>query len=416
MKHNRSLPSYGGGDHRPLIATPKRVCLLIGQLGLGGAEKQVVLLARGLSERGVRTSVLVMYTGGPREDELRAAGVRVVHLDCPSLSSMPHPVSRSGTGLARAVRAPGLALRSVGAAALAAESVRRIAVHLRRERPDVLHAFLFHGYAAAGPAALLARVPVLVAGRRGLSGREWERPGLRVLARIANRLTDHVVANADAVADCARNVERIPAAKLATIYNGIPDSAFEPAAAAVLDTDAPVILCVANLYWYKGHRHLIEAAALLRERAAACTLALVGDGPERRHLEDRARELALDVRFLGHRADVEMLLARADVCVLPSLTEGMSNAVMEAMAAGKPVVATEVGGTGELLRGRGVLVPPGDPEALADGLARVLGDPVLAARLGAEARRWSRAHLSADAMVERHVDLYGKLLAARCAG
>jgi glycosyltransferase involved in cell wall biosynthesis len=271
----------------------------------------------------------------------------------------------------------------------------------------VLHAFLFHSYVAAAPAALFARVPVLVAGRRSLGDCLPDRLILRVLARIANRCTDHVIANADAVADDARRVERIPASKITTVYNGIPDSAFEPAPAAALVAEAPVILCVANLIWYKGHRHLLEAVSLLRDRGVAGTLVLVGDGPERRELEDLARVLALDIRFLGFRTDVESLLTRADVCVLPSLTEGLSNAVMEAMAAGKPIVATEVGGTGE---------PPADAGALADGLARVLEDPVLAARLGAEARHWSRTHLSVDAMVDRHVDLYRKLLEDRCAG
>jgi glycosyltransferase involved in cell wall biosynthesis len=124
--------------------------------------------------------------------------------------------------------------------------------------------------------------------------------------------------------------------------------------------------------------------------------------------------LGVDARFLGHRSDIGALLARADICVLPSLTEGMSNAVMEAMAAGKPIVATDVGGTGELLRGRGVLVPPADAGALADGVARLLAEPELAARLGGEARRWSRQHLGVDGMVEQHVSLYGRLLEHRC--
>jgi L-malate glycosyltransferase len=100
---------------------------------------------------------------------------------------------------------------------------------------------------------------------------------------------------------------------------------------------------------------------------------------------------------------------------LPSLHEGMSNAVMEAMAAGRPVVATDVGGTGELLDGRGILVPPSDSGALADGIAHVLDDPALAARLGARARDWSLEHLHVDAMVDRHVHIYRELLESRCA-
>jgi glycosyltransferase involved in cell wall biosynthesis len=204
--------------------------------------------------------------------------------------------------------------------------------------------------------------------------------------------------------------------RITTVYNGIPDTAFEPAQAAALVADGPVILCVANLIRYKGHRYLLEACALLRDRGLTCTLVLVGDGPERAELERRAAGLSIDARFLGHRRDIAQLLARADVCVLPSLTEGLSNAVMEAMAAGKAIVATNVGGTGELLRdGRGILVPPADAGALARAISRVLQDAELSASLRAHSREWAHSHLRADAMVQRHIELYAGLLEDACA-
>jgi glycosyltransferase involved in cell wall biosynthesis len=223
------------------------------------------------------------------------------------------------------------------------------------------------------------------------------------------------VANAESVAEDTRRHEKVRTDKIMTVYNGLPDAAFEPVAPATVHTDSPVVLCIANLKIYKGHRVLLDAVARLRDQDLPCTLVLVGEGPERRALEEQAEQLKIDVRFLGTRTDVEPLLARADVVVLSSLHEGMSNAVMEAMAAGRPVVATDVGGTGELLRGRGILVPPSDPDALADGLGRVLGDPALAAHLGAEARAWSRDHLHVDAMVDQHVHIYRELLERRCA-
>jgi L-malate glycosyltransferase len=368
----------------------RRVCLLIGQLGLGGTEKQVVLLASGLRERGLDAGVLVMFEGGPREDALRAAGVPVVHLGFVT-GIGPRTLAANVAAFARLVR------------------------HLRRHRPDVLHAFLFHSYVTAAPAARLGRVGVLVAGRRSLGDFKQGRRLLLAVERVATGMTDLVVANAEAVAmDTFRN-EGVRAAKIVTIYNGLPDAAFEPAEPAAIDGAAPVVLCVANLKEHKGHRYLLEAAALLRDRGVACTLALAGDGPERSALEIQAARLGVDVRFLGTRTDIDALLARARVVALPSLHEGMSNAVMEAMAAGRPVVATDVGGTRELLRGRGVLVPPADAEALADGLAEVLGDPALAADLGARARHWSLANLSVEAMVDRHVHLYRDLLERRCA-
>lgn len=370
---------------------PARVCLLIGQLGLGGTEKQVVLLAEGLRARGVDVSVLVMFAGGPREDELRAAGVPVVHLGFVGGTAWPRLLPANAAAFARLVR------------------------HLRRRRPEVLHAFLFHSYVTAAPAARLAGIRLLVAGRRSLGDFKDGRRLLLAAERVVTSMTDLLVANAEAVSADTLRRERIRPDKITTIYNGLPDSAFVPAVPEVIATAAPVVLCVANLKPDKGHRFLLQALARLRDQGRACTLALAGEGPERARLRHLADRLGIDVRFLGARTDIPSLLARAQVVVLPSLHEGMSNAVMEAMAAGRPVVATDVGGTGELLRGRGILVPPADPRALADGLTRVLDDAALAARLGAAARSWSREHLHVDAMVDRHIDLYRELLGRRCA-
>jgi glycosyltransferase involved in cell wall biosynthesis len=380
-----ALPSAGEPGDAP-TARLARVCLLIGQLGTGGTEKQLTLLARGLRSRGVDTTVLVMFEGGPHEDALHAAGIPVVHL-----------------GFAR--RSAGWRMPLVNVAAFL-----RLVAHLRCARPDVLHAFLFYSYVTAAPAARLARVPVLVAGRRSLADGKVGRHMLLAVERAATRVTDLLVANARAVAEDTRHTERVRRDKLVVVYNGLPDSAFAPVPPASLVTQLPVLVCIANLRTYKGHRYLLEAVAQLRTRGLPCTLALAGDGPERLALEHQAARLDIDVRFLGIRTDIERLLARADVVVLPSLEEGMSNAVMEAMAAERPIVATNVGGTGELLRDRGVLVPPGESEALADGIERVLTDPALARRLGRQARAWSREHLLADAMVDRHVFIYRELL------
>jgi glycosyltransferase involved in cell wall biosynthesis len=384
------LAAYAPPPAAPVV--PGRVCLMIGQLGLGGTEKQVVLLAQGLRARGIDAHVLLMFEGGPREHGLRAAGVPVVHLGF-------------------ATSAAGARMLPLNAAAFV-----RLVRQLRRLRPDVLHAFLFHSYVTAAPAARLAGVRVLVAGRRSLGDFKRGRRVLLAVERLATRVTDLLVANADAVAEDTRRHEKVRVDKLTTVYNGLPDAAFAPAEPAVIDTTAPVVLCIANLKRDKGHHFLLEAVARLRDQRLPATLALVGDGPQRRALEEQAVRLDVDVRFLGTRADIEPLLARADVVALPSLHEGMSNAVMEAMAAGRPVVATDVGGTGELLRDRGVLVPPSDGAALAEGLARVLRDPALAARLGARARAWSREHLHVDTMVDRHVQIYRELLERRCAG
>src|SRR5262249_52826051 len=154
---------------------------------------------------------------------------------------------------------------------------------------------------------------------------------------------DLVVANSQAVADCTLTNERLRPTKLATVYNGLPPSAFDEAVPVRLGADLPTVLCVAKLRWCKGQGGLVRAAGVVRGRGRPCPVVPVGEGPERPTLERLAAELSVDVRLLGARQDVQQLLAGADVVVLPSLTEGMPNAVMEAMAAGRPVVATAVG-------------------------------------------------------------------------
>jgi glycosyltransferase involved in cell wall biosynthesis len=365
---------------------PARVCLLIGQLGLGGAEKQLVLLARGLSARGIRTHLLVMFEKGPREEELKGTGVHVVEL--------------------------GFRPRSVGwqAYAVNVRALARLVCFLRKERPQVLQAFLFAAYVIAAPAAVLARVPVLVAGRRSLGYfKKGNRLALAV-ERVATRWTDFLVANSTAIADEVRRDEGVPAAKISVIRNGMRRNEFEPAEPATVLTSLPVVLCVANLGAHKGHRYLLKACSALQSSGHPCTLVLIGDGPERNQLEQMADSLGIDARFLGARTDVAGFLARADVVVLPSLYEGSSNAVMEAMAAGRPVVATAVGGTPELLEGRGMLVPPADAAGLAEGLQHVLSDRDAADAMGRKAHEWAMANLTDDVMVDCYVTLYRQLL------
>jgi glycosyltransferase involved in cell wall biosynthesis len=364
---------------------------VIGQLGLGGTEKQVVLLAEGLRRRGVDVTVVVLTTKGSRTAALRATGIPVMYVGLERTTGW-RALVRAGVALTRLTR------------------------YFAAVRPHVVHAFLYHSYVLSAPAARLAGIPVVIAGRRSLDdfkrGQRWA----LLAERIATRMTHLLVANAYAVADCVRTGERVANRKVRVIYNGLPEEAFADAPPARLRTGRPVVLCVANLKPHKGHRSLLEAGRLLHKRRLPCTFVFAGGGPEHAALARRAAQLRLDVRLLGPRQDVDRLLARADVVVLPSTTEGMSNAVMEAMAAGRPVVATAVGGTPELLGdGRGLLVRPGDARGLADAVAAVLTDPARAQAMATAARHWSRTHLHSDTMVQQYVDLYAGLVGRRCA-
>ncbi|MDT7538081.1 MAG: hypothetical protein QOI82_1666 [Actinomycetota bacterium] len=340
-----------------------------------------MLLASALRARGVQVRVAALYAGGPREQELASAGVPVW------LGGVPRKwqVWRLLAALWRLFRL------------------------MRRERPDVVHAFLFHAYVIAGPLARLARVPVTVAGRRSLGSFLDGRPLLRLLGRWSNHAYDAVVANAQAVADDTLRREGLAPAAVHVIPNALPDEAFATGATAHRWAEPVQLLCVGNLIAYKGHSNLLAALAQLR---SPVHLDIAGEGPERDRLQLAAEQRGLDVSLLGARRDVAVLLQSADVFVLPSLEEGMSNALMEAMAAGLPIVATDVGGNREVLGDTGVLCRAGDPADLARTLQGLLDDPEGARAMGCTARRRAEERFRVDAFAEAHVTLYRRLLEA----
>src|SRR5262247_4497438 len=176
---------------------------------------------------------------------------------------------------------------------------------------------------------------------------------------------------------------------------------------------ARVVGCVAGLKPVKGHRHLLEAAAKVMKGDARVHLVLVGDGELRDEIAAHARRLGIGARtnLLGHREDSAQLAAAFDVAVLASLSEGLPNAVMEAMAAGAPVVATAVGGTTELIIDgvTGFLVPPADADALARRILDMIRNPELSSRMAAQGRRRTLSQFGMRRMVESVERLYDEM-------
>jgi len=170
---------------------------------------------------------------------------------------------------------------------------------------------------------------------------------------------------------------------------------------------------VGRLGQEKGHQHLLKAATLVPQ----ATFVIAGEGPLRESLEAQAKQLGIDgrVKFLGHREDIQDLLAICDVFVLPSLSEGLPVSVLEAMAASKPVVASAVGGNKEVvIHGEtGLLVPPADPTALATAIQSILSDPGFAARLAAAGNERVQKQFSAETMVGKITQIYDELIVQR---
>ena len=265
------------------------------------------------------------------------------------------------------------------------------------------------------PAAALAGVRARVGSRRELNPDKSS--GQIRLQRQAYRCAHAVVANSRA-AKGALEAEGLAPSRIRVIANGVDLAGFAPRGAR---RRIQTVLTVANLRDEKGHDILLQAAALLCASRGDVRFLIAGDGPRRADLEALARRLDLDrrVQFLGHRDDVPALLAEADAFVLPSRSEAFPNGVIEAMAAGLPVVASAVGGLLDLVdNGRtGLLVRPNDPPALAGALETLIDAPDFAASLGLAARRTIAERYSFDRMVHAFEELYlSQLDASRDAG
>jgi glycosyltransferase involved in cell wall biosynthesis len=281
------------------------------------------------------------------------------------------------------------------------------------ERPSVFHAHLTWPLACTYGllAAALGRVPAVVATVQlfvDIPYGRWVRARQRLLSMRVGR---YIAVSRDLAGRLHRTFG-IPRDKISVVHNGVPVLPLPRQHRSVEDgfSTPPVILTTARLDPQKGLDDLLAAAALVPE----ARFVLAGDGPQRDHLIARTESLGLSgrVSFLGLRHDVPELLAGCDLFVLPSRYEGLPLAVLEAMAAGKPVVATAVAGTDEaVVPGlTGLLVPPEDGPALAGAIRTVLGDPALAARLGRAGRERVERELTARTMGDRVTRIYRELL------
>jgi glycosyltransferase involved in cell wall biosynthesis len=287
----------------------------------------------------------------------------------------------------------------------------RFARWCRKHRIDILQSCEFYGNVFALTGAVLAGVPLRIGGRRGMYVDKSH--GQKQLHAFGYRGAHAVVANSRAAADLLI-AEGVSRSKVIVIPNGLDVQAFAP---RVARAHLRRIVIVADLRDRKGHDVLIDAMPTVIAGRPDAELLIVGDGPLRGALEQRAqqRDITASARFLGHRDDVPAILADADVFALPSYSEAFPNAVLEAMAAGLPLIVTGVGGIPELVEHAhsGLLVPPGSPDALAAALLQLLNDPAEAAALGAAARRAVESRFSFDRMVEEFEALYLRLLDAR---
>ena len=304
---------------------------------------------------------------------------------------------------------------------------RRFLGILRDRRVRIVHSYLPAGNLLGTFSGTIARVPARIVSKRALCGYKAGHPVVSFLEDLANLAADAVMVNSMAVAEDVRRNERFTGGKIFLVYNGIdlwkaetrPVGDLFPALSG--QRGILSIVCVANLFPYKGHRDLVEAARIVVDSEPGARFLLVGeDRGERAPLRSMIASLGLEDHMLlaGPRADAAAIVAASDLVVQPSHEEGFPNSVLEGMAASKAVVATNVGGIPEAIADgvTGILVPPRDPPALANALLSLLADPDRARRMGIAGRDRVAAMFSVDRMVSEVERAYDALLAGKPAG
>jgi glycosyltransferase involved in cell wall biosynthesis len=291
-----------------------------------------------------------------------------------------------------------------------------------KERPDVVHAHTYKAGVLASMAGRIAGVPAVLFTPHGhIFSRGANIPGvpgglklelLRWITRAAQGCADRITALSDPDLDQQVALNLSPASKYIVVRNGIDCDRFAGARPRTF-AGSPVIGSVGRFSEEKGYRYLLEAMVDVRRRLPEARLALVGYGALEGDLRSRAAGLGLDgiVTFAGERDSADVI-GGFDLYVQPSLYESQGLAILEAMAAGVPVVASDVGGVRDAVRdgGTGLLVPPADPGALAGAVVRLAEDRALASRLSAEAGRLVRERYSSSAMLDAYARLYRGLL------
>jgi L-malate glycosyltransferase len=358
---------------------------------IGGTETQAVELARRLDPKRYALTIGCLRREGPLLEHLKDAPVEIMEVDLGGGIDSP-------SGLLRIVK---------------------LALFLRKQRFQILHAHDLWSNIVGMAAAILARTPVSITSQRDLSHDAWYGTYRRKVLRFLQRRSSLILTNAKAIRDGLIQHDHLPPDKVCVIYNGVDLDRFHVPADREHNfpgsTGNKLIVLVGNMITdVKGHEVLISAAPEVVQAHPTTKFVLVGEGSKRTEFEQQVKELGLQANFLflGRRGDVPAILACCDIAVLPSLAEGLPNAVLEYLAAGLPVVASALGGNLEIIQDgvTGLLVPPQDSQALAAALTKLLSDNDLALGIARAGREYVHQNFSFDRLVADMDQLYAKLL------
>ncbi len=368
--------------------SPLKILYTINRMDVGGSQTHLVQVLK-LLDRDLFEPVLYCLSGeGDLLEAARDTGARVVDARV-----------RAGFKSPRIVPA-----------------TLRLAKMFRSERAQIVHNYLLRANAIGSVAARIARVPIVLASKRGCHEmRGWELRG----AQLGNYLSDCVTTNAEAVREFVHVDETCPLSKMVVIPSGIDTDSFRPLAGGGfkerlgLRADTPVVGIVTRMRVRKGVEEFLEAMIRVRQDHPGTQAVIVGEVELDSDLADKVSKggMSEDLHLLGRRSDMPEVLSAFDIFVLSSHDEGMSNAILEAMAMEKPVVATDVGGTGEVVRNgdSGILVPPRVVEPLARGISEILGDSARMRQMGQLGRSIVVDGFSSRSMVRQMEALYAEL-------
>lgn len=387
------------GDARTVAhRKPHRLLWLIDSLTVGGAEALVIPFAKAARQRGVELTVCARTSigGNPLEKELRSLGVDVENLGARNLRD--------------------------------AAAMRRLSRLVRDLQPDVIHSHLT--YAAIWGAAVSRwhRVPLIASLHVPPSSDQGVKGSIRqrLMVTLLNRIAARVIVVSDALGKEWVRETRLSGSKITVIHNGIDvERRSDQERASIRDElgiseDAFMIATVAVLRRGKGLETLIQAAKRVVEACGACVFVVVGEGPMSGKWKKLAEEIGVaeHIRWTGYRRDVPSILAAADLFVLPTLADAFPTVLLEAFAAGLPVVASDVGGVSEIVdEGRtGMLVPPGDANSLAARIDMALNDQLWLKHAGEAAREKAEIDFSVETWFSRLENVYSQVLESRRKG
>lgn len=374
-----------------------RLMKMVTAFGQGGTEGQVNSLLKGLERSCFSPRIACLNKWGHHLREIEALGIPVTEFPLNSLYK-PHTFRQ----------------------------ILKLAAHMRTHRTQILHSYNFYSNVVSIPAARLAGVPVVFASIRDQG--VYLSPLQRRLHKWVGRLADKVLVNADSIGDWLIQ-EGFQAEKIVTIRNGLDIGEFMRTKTGSgirreygIAPETPLVMMLSRLNPHKGIDDYLKAAALVSRRHPQARFLVIGeklqtnkgvistDTSYHANLRQLADDLGLSgkVFFTGRRFDVASIMAEAAVSVLPSYSEGIPNSLMESMAAGVPVVATQIGGIPELIEHgeSGFLVPAKSPEALAARIETLLKDKALACRFSRAGKQVIQKHFSMEAMIKDTQNLY----------